>query len=37
VISHSTAKVHVHHILEKAGAANRLQAVRKFERLLQEQ
>ncbi len=34
VISHSTAKVHVHHILEKAGAANRLQAVRKFERLL---
>jgi LuxR family transcriptional regulator, maltose regulon positive regulatory protein len=36
VISHSTAKVHVHHILEKAGAANRLQAVRKFERLLDE-
>jgi LuxR family transcriptional regulator, maltose regulon positive regulatory protein len=33
-ISPSTAKVHVHHILEKAGAANRLQAVRKLERLL---
>lgn len=34
-ISPSTAKVHVHHILEKAGAANRLQAVRKLERLLE--
>jgi DNA-binding NarL/FixJ family response regulator len=33
-ISPSTAKVHVHHILEKAGAANRLLAVRKLERLL---
>jgi ATP/maltotriose-dependent transcriptional regulator MalT len=33
-ISPSTAKVHVHHILEKAGAANRLQAVRKLERFL---
>jgi LuxR family maltose regulon positive regulatory protein len=36
VISRSTAKVHVHHILEKAGAANRLQAVRRLERLLEE-
>jgi DNA-binding NarL/FixJ family response regulator len=37
VISPSTAKVHVHHILEKTGAANRLQAVRRLERLLDEQ
>ena len=37
VISPSTAKVHVHHILEKAGAANRLQAVRRLERLLDAQ
>jgi LuxR family transcriptional regulator, maltose regulon positive regulatory protein len=36
VISRSTAKVHVHHILEKAGAANRLQAVRRLEGLLDE-